>query len=61
MINIAILGYGYWGHNLVRNFHKLFNCNISYIVDKDINKLNEAKLVNIINMQNLFYKIINIC
>lgn len=43
MINIAILGYGYWGPNLVRNFNKLSNCNISYIVDKDINKLNEAK------------------
>lgn len=43
MINIAILGYGYWGPNLVRNFYKFSNCNISYIVDKDINKLNEAK------------------
>ena len=43
MINIAILGYGYWGPNLVRNFNKFSNCNISYIVDKDINKLNEAK------------------
>ena len=42
-INIAILGYGYWGPNLVRNFNKISNCSISYIVDKDINKLNEAK------------------
>ena len=42
-INIAILGYGYWGPNLVRNFNKFHNINISYIVDKDINKLNEAK------------------
>lgn len=42
-INIAILGYGYWGPNLVRNFNKFSNCNISYIVDKDINKLSEAK------------------
>ncbi len=41
--NIAILGYGYWGPNLVRNFNKFSNCNISYIVDKDINKLNNAK------------------
>lgn len=45
MINIAILGYGYWGPNLVRNFYKFSNCNISYIVDKDINKLNEAKKI----------------
>ena len=42
-INIAILGYGYWGPNLVRNFSKFSNCNISYIVDKDVNKLKEAK------------------
>jgi predicted dehydrogenase len=41
--NIAILGYGYWGPNLVRNFNKFSNCNISYIVDKNINRLNEAK------------------
>ena len=32
MINIAILGYGYWGCNLVRNFYKFSNCKISYIV-----------------------------
>lgn len=42
-INVAILGYGYWGPNLVRNFSKFSDCNISYIVDKDIKKLNEAK------------------
>ena len=36
MINIAILGYGYWGPNLVRNFNKFPECNISYIADKDI-------------------------
>lgn len=44
-VNIAILGCGYWGPNLIRNFNKFSNCNISYIVDKDINKLNEAKKV----------------
>lgn len=42
-INIAILGYGYWGPNLVRNFNKFSNCNVSYIIDKDIDKINEAK------------------
>ena len=43
--NIAVLGYGYWSPNLVRNFNKFSNCNISYIVDKDTKKLNEAKKV----------------
>lgn len=42
-INIAVLGFGYWGPNLVRNFSKFSNCNISYIVDKDKNKLAKAK------------------
>lgn len=42
-INIAVLGYGYWGPNLVRNLNKFPDCNISYIVDKDVKKLNEAK------------------
>ena len=43
MLNIAILGYGYWGPNIVRNFNKFSNCNISYIVDKDMKKLKKAK------------------
>ena len=42
-VNIAILGYGYWGPNLVRNFNRFSNCNISYIVDKNINKLKDAQ------------------
>ena len=44
-VNIAILGYGYWGPNIVRNFKKFQNVNISYIVDKDVNKLNKAKVL----------------
>lgn len=42
-LNIAILGYGYWGPNLVRNFVKFRNCEILYIVDKDKHKLNQAQ------------------
>lgn len=42
-INIAILGYGYWGPNLVRNFTKFKNCNILYIVDKNEHKLKKAQ------------------
>jgi UDP-2-acetamido-3-amino-2,3-dideoxy-glucuronate N-acetyltransferase len=33
MVNIAVIGCGYWGKNLVRNFHELGNLNI--ICDKD--------------------------
>lgn len=42
-VNIAILGYGYWGPNLVRNFNKFSNCNVCYVADKNINKLKKAK------------------
>lgn len=41
-INIAILGFGYWGPNLARNFSKFNECNISYIFDKDQKKLDLA-------------------
>ena len=34
MLNIGIIGYGYWGPNVVRNFHGLTNCNIVSICDQ---------------------------
>lgn len=33
MINIAIIGYGYWGPNLVRNFSSLNNCRVAAVSD----------------------------
>lgn len=33
MINIGIIGIGYWGEKLVRNFKKLDNVNIKYLCD----------------------------
>lgn len=38
-IKIAVLGYGYWGPNLVRNFSCLDNCQVKYVVDLDANRL----------------------
>jgi predicted dehydrogenase len=38
-INIAIIGYGYWGKNLVRNFSENINCEIKYVIDLDVQKL----------------------
>jgi predicted dehydrogenase len=38
-INIAIIGYGYWGKNLVRNFSENVNCEIKYVIDLDVQKL----------------------
>ena len=39
MIKIAIIGYGYWGKNLVRNFFGLPNCTLQVVADTDINRL----------------------
>jgi len=43
MIKLGLIGYGYWGPNLFRNFQKLENCEINYIIDSDLSKLNELK------------------
>jgi len=33
MLRVAIIGYGYWGPNLLRNFSALGNCKVTYLVD----------------------------
>ena len=40
-MNIAIIGYGYWGPNLVRNFKKIKDCQVTHIVDLQSKKKNE--------------------
>jgi predicted dehydrogenase len=32
-MNIAIVGFGYWGPNLVRNFNAVNGCNVKYVCD----------------------------
>ena len=34
MLRVGIIGYGYWGPNVVRNFHGLPNCKIVSICDQ---------------------------
>jgi predicted dehydrogenase len=43
MINVAIIGYGYWGPNLVRNFAELTRCNVAAVADLDKAKLDVAQ------------------
>jgi predicted dehydrogenase len=33
MVNVAIIGYGYWGPNLVRNFSSTRDCRVHTVVD----------------------------
>ena len=54
MIKLGLIGYGYWGPNLFRNFQKLKNCEIDYIIDSDLSKLNELKK-NILNYMLVIY------
>lgn len=39
MINLGIIGYGYWGPNLVRNFFLQNNCKIKAVVDGRLERL----------------------
>lgn len=43
MLNIGIIGCGYWGPNLVRNFISLSNCKVQNICDLDSDRLSHLK------------------
>ena len=32
-MNISVIGFGYWGPNLVRNFKNIKNCNVTHIAE----------------------------
>ena len=36
---VALVGYGYWGTNLLRNFVETKNCEVVYVCDSDITRL----------------------
>ncbi|MCP2499956.1 MAG: Gfo/Idh/MocA family oxidoreductase [Deltaproteobacteria bacterium] len=42
-INIAVVGCGYWGPNLIRNFSALPQCQVRYVCDKDEKRLAHMK------------------
>lgn len=45
MINIALIGYGYWGPNVARNIHANPNLKLHTICDINENRLEKAKSV----------------
>lgn len=53
MINIGIVGYGYWGKNLVRNFYYLNGCHIEYVCEKNEKNANKCSTtypnINVVN------------
>ena len=42
-LNIAVVGCGYWGPNLIRNFNALPDCRVRYVCDKDEKRLAHMK------------------
>ncbi len=42
MIKVAVIGYGYWGPRIVRNFHADENCQVVAICDKNAARLKRA-------------------
>jgi predicted dehydrogenase len=42
-INIGVVGCGYWGPNLIRNFRTLSDCKVKTICDQDENRLRQLK------------------
>ena len=43
MLNIAVIGCGYWGPNLVRNFYSLEGCRVKYVCDVQEDRLAHLK------------------
>lgn len=52
MINIGVIGYGYWGPNLVRNFFAANDCCVKMVADPRQERLN--------NLGNLFPGIVGV-
>jgi predicted dehydrogenase len=42
-LNVGVIGYGYWGPNLVRNFAEMQKCSVLAVSDFDPNRLDLAK------------------
>ncbi|MEW6468017.1 MAG: Gfo/Idh/MocA family oxidoreductase [Bacteroidota bacterium] len=43
MLNVGVIGYGYWGPNLVRNFSRQEGCRVKWISDTRGQRLEQAK------------------
>ena len=45
MVNVGVIGCGYWGPNLIRNFNGLPEANLKTIADLDENRLRQVGLL----------------
>ena len=44
-IKIGIIGLGYWGPNLLRNFQSSKHCHVTYVCDKNKKILDNIKKI----------------
>lgn len=42
-LNVAVVGCGYWGPNLIRNLYSLQDCCVKYVCDRDAKRLAHMK------------------
>ena len=60
MKNVAVIGYGYWGPNVVRNFNNHAECEVVYICDLDQGRRRRAKRdYSFIEITSNFQKVVN--
>ena len=58
-ISVGVVGCGYWGPNLIRNFYNLPDCNLKAICDLDIQRLNHLKsLYNKVDISTQFQEFV---
>ena len=43
MLNVAVVGCGYWGPNLIRNFRSLADCRVRWVCDQDGERLSHIQ------------------
>ena len=43
MINVGLIGFGYWGPNVARNLHENSGIKLKWICDKNKERLDKAK------------------
>jgi predicted dehydrogenase len=46
MIRVGVIGYGYWGPNIVRNFHRTAGCRVEMVCDKSAKMLERLAQAN---------------
>ncbi|HVT93859.1 MAG TPA: Gfo/Idh/MocA family oxidoreductase [Bryobacteraceae bacterium] len=43
MIQIGVIGYGYWGPHIVRNFHGLDGCKVAMVCDRSLDSIKRVQ------------------